>query len=164
MLTVKGDLHDAHIQPELYKTPPFTVEAPDYKPVPGETIPRRHPKSAKELADLPAEGITTLYDVLLRSGRDFGGRDAFGTRPLIKMHYEVKKIKKIVGGKEELVDKKWTYFEMGDYVYTTYNQYVDLAVQIGAGLRKLGLKKDDRIHIFAATRSVILWPVRGIYL
>lgn len=145
------DLHGAHIQPRVYKQPPFTIESPGYDPVPGETIPRRHPKAANGLTKIPEPGVTTLYDILIRAGKKYGDENAFGTRKLIHTHHETKKIRKLIGGKEQLVDKKWTFFEMGDYQYTSFNDYVKLSIEIGAGLRKLGLKKDDRLHIFAGT-------------
>lgn len=71
---------------------------------------------------------------------------------MIKKHDEVEKEKKIVDGKEEEVDKNWTYFEMGPYEYLTFGEYMTLTTQIGAGYRKLGLGREDRVHIFAATR------------
>jgi long-chain acyl-CoA synthetase len=50
------------------------------------------------------------------------------------------------------VDKQWTYFELSGYSYLTFKEYETLVLQMGAGLRKLGLVKDDRIHLFASTR------------
>lgn len=75
-----------------------------------------------------------------------------GTRKLLKTHNEIRKIKKVVEGKEVEVEKKWTFFEMGEFRYLTFGQYVDLCLQIGAGFRKLGLGRGDRVHVFAATR------------
>lgn len=145
------DLHDAYPQPIAYTKPPFSIESPGYEKVEGEGIPRRHPKAANGLAKVPAEGVNTIYDVLMRSAELYGDEQACGTRPLIKTHHEFKKLTKLIEGHEEIVEKKWTYFELGDYEYTTYNQYKLLALQCGAGLRKLGLKKDERLHIFAGT-------------
>jgi long-chain acyl-CoA synthetase len=151
MMGLPKDLHEAYIQPQPYKKPPFSIESPGYEKVEGETIPRRHPKCVKGLSDIPAEGVTTIYEVLLRSAELYGDSPACGTRPLIKTHHEIKKLTKLVEGHEEIVEKKWTFFELGDYEYTTYNQYKRLALELGSGLRNLGLKKDERIHIFAGT-------------
>ncbi|TAQ90226.1 hypothetical protein B7494_g1418 [Chlorociboria aeruginascens] len=140
-------------QPRIVKKPPFSVDVPGYEPVEGETIPRRHPSTAENLHVQPAEGVATVWDIVKRSSDKYGNAKAVGSRKLIKTHQEVKKIKKIVDGKEEEVDKKWTYFELSGYEYTSFHDYEKLALQIGAGYRKLGLKKDDRVHIFAATSA-----------
>lgn len=103
----------------------------------------------------PEDGIATLYDVLVRSAAKFGDLDAMGTRKLIEMHTETKKVKQIVEGTEKEVEKTWMFFEMGPYEYVTFGQYFDRALQIGSGYRKLGLAKGDRLHIFAATRYLI---------
>lgn len=58
----------------------------------------------------------------------------------------------MVDGKE--VTKNWKYYELSGYHYLSYKEYTKLALEIGCGFRKLGLVKEDRIHIFAATRFV----------
>lgn len=148
---------------EAYKTspiplckvqkPPYTIEAPGYEPVEGETIPRRHPKAKDGLLERPALGVFTTFDILKRSTDLYGDEPAIGTRKLIKVHKEKKKIPKAVDGKTTEVDKEWTFFELSDYTYLTYREYFDLIQQIGAGLRKVGLSAKDRLHIFATTSS-----------
>jgi len=155
-------LKTATFHPRLLKSPPFSVEAPGYEHIDGETIPRRHPLCVNGLTSQPEEGVTTLFDVLLRSSEMFGDLRAVGTRKLIKTHHEIKKIKKMVDGKEVEADKNWTYFEMAAYEYLTFAEYMNLALQIGSGYRKLGLGRGDRIHIFAATRWVII-PIWGFH-
>ncbi len=145
-------LKNISFKPTLLKAPPFSVEAPGYLPVEGETIPRRHPLCKDGLKSVPEEGITTVFDILLRSAEKFGQLEAVGTRSLIQTHVETKKVKKVIDGKETEVEKNWSFFEMGNYEYLTYQEYVKLALEMGAGLRKLGLKRDDRVHIFASTR------------
>jgi long-chain acyl-CoA synthetase len=71
---------------------------------------------------------------------------------MIKLHHEVKKIKKIVDGKEEEVEKKWSYFELSEYSYSSFTEVEQKALQVGAGLRKLGLVEGDKLHMFAATQ------------
>lgn len=143
---------DLHIQPRMAKKGPFTVEAPGYEHKEGETIPRRHPAAKDGLILRPAEDVATTYDNFRRSARLFGNSKAVGTRSLIKTHVENKKVKKIVDGVEKEVDKQWTYFEMSGYTYKTFLEYEQLCLQLGCGLRKLGLEKDSKIHLYGATR------------
>lgn len=144
---------DGPIQPRMAKRPPFSIEAPGYEPVPGETIPRRHPHAKDGLILRPAEDVGTTYDVFRRSARVFGNAKAVGTRRLVKTHTENKKVKKVVDGVEQEVDKKWTYFEMSGYSYKSFVEYEKLALELGAGLRKLGLEKDSKTHLYGATSA-----------
>lgn len=147
------DLKKATVQAKIYKKPPFSVEVPGYKKVDGETIPRRNPKTVDKLAEVPEEGIRTIYDIVKTSSAKYGNAKALGTRKLVKTHQEVKKVKKLVDGKPQEVDKKWTYFELSGYEYLSFHDYEKLTLQVGCGLRKLGLKQEDRVHIFAATSA-----------
>lgn len=144
----KGQL----LQPRVSNNPPFTVEASGYEPAEGETIPRRHPASKDKLTTTPSDDVRTIFDILKRSADKFGNAKALGTRRLVKTHYENKKVKKTVDGVTQEVDKKWTFFELSEYSYISFVEYEKLALEIGAGLRKLGLVKGDRLHLFAATR------------
>ncbi|KAI9845289.1 MAG: long-chain fatty acid-CoA ligase, partial [Thelocarpon superellum] len=114
--------------PRMVRRPPFSVEVPGYKKVEGETIPRRNPLAVNGLFTTPEEGVHTIYDILRRSAEKYGNAKAIGTRPLVNTHVETKKIKKIVDGKEQEVDKKWTYFELGPYEYMSYVEYEKLAL------------------------------------
>ena len=149
-------------QPRPYKSGPFTVEATGYSKVKGETIPRRNTRAKDGLILTPEDGVATLYDILKRSAKNFGNAKAVGSRKVVRTHDEVKKIKKTVDGKEESTDKKWTYFELSEYHYMSYIEYERTAIQCGAGLRKLGMKKDDRLHIFAATTPWWLAMAHGM--
>ncbi|KAI9824050.1 MAG: long-chain fatty acid-CoA ligase [Thelocarpon impressellum] len=148
-------------QPRLSRRPPFSVEAPGHQAVEGETIPRRHPIAAKNLVTTPEEGVTTIFDILKRSSEKFGNAKALGTRDLIQMHHETKKVKKMVDGKEQEVDKKWSYFELSEYKYKSFIEYERLCLQIGAGLRALGMQQGDRLHIFAGTSAHWLASAHG---
>jgi long-chain acyl-CoA synthetase len=86
------------------------------------------------------------------SARKFGDRNAMGSRKLIKKHTEIKRTKKIVDGELQDVDKTWIYFELSSYTYLSFRQHETVALQLGAGLRKLGLVASDRLHLFASTR------------
>ncbi|EYE95655.1 long-chain fatty acid-CoA ligase FAA1 [Aspergillus ruber CBS 135680] len=144
---------DINLQPKMAKKPPFSVEVPGAEPVQGETKPRRHLRSKDGLILRPAPDVGTTYDVFRRSARLFGNAKAVGTRKLIKTHIENKKVKKVIDGVEQEVDKKWTYFEMSGYQYKSFVEYEQLALQLGAGLRKLGLEKDGKIHLYGATSA-----------
>jgi long-chain acyl-CoA synthetase len=145
-------LKTAIVQPGMFKSPPFSLEVPGAPQIDGETIPRRNPNFLNSLISQPCEEVATLFDVLLRSAEKFGDLKAVGTRRLIETHVEVKKVKKVVEGVEKEVEKKWVYFEMGEFEFETFGVYVGRCLKIGAGLRKLGLGAGDRVHVFAATR------------
>ncbi|AEO58782.1 hypothetical protein MYCTH_2306357 [Thermothelomyces thermophilus ATCC 42464] len=140
-------------QTPLYKVqkPPYTIESPGYQPVDGETIPRRHPKAKDGLVERPAPGVNTTFDLLKRGVEHYGNEPAIGSRKLIKIHKEKKKVPKIVDGQTTEVEKEWTYYELSDYTYITYKEYFAQILQVGAGLRKLGLSPKDRLHMFATT-------------
>ncbi|KAK5123040.1 long-chain fatty acid-CoA ligase [Cryomyces antarcticus] len=155
------DLKTMAPQAKIYKTPPFTVEAPGYKKVEGETIPRRNTRTKDQLKLRPSDDITTIYDVLRHSAKKFGNAKALGSRKVVKTHHETKKIKKMVDGKEQEVDKNWTFFELSEYHYMSFIEYEKLALQVGMGFRKLGMNKGDRVHIFAATSPHWLATAHG---
>lgn len=138
----------------LVQKPPFTVEAPDYEPVEGETIPRRHPNAKNGLLTRPAPDVATTFDLLKRSSEKYAEEPAVGSRELIDTHKELKKTSKIVDGNATEVEKEWTFFELSNYSFMTYREYMTQVLQIGAGLRKLGLSPGEKVHLFATTRSV----------
>ena len=146
-------LKNAVLQPKISHAPPFSLEVPGAPQVDGETIPRRNPHAVNKLIDRPNEEIATVLDIILTSAKKFGNAKALGSRKLLKTHQETKKVKKIIDGKEQEVDKQWTYFELSPYEFISFNEYQTMVFQVGAGLRKLGLVKDDRVHIFAATSA-----------
>lgn len=145
------------LYPRVSAKGPFTVEASGHEPKDGETIPRRHPVAKDELRTTPSEDVKTIFDILRRSADKFGNAKAVGSRRYIKTHVENKKVKKMVDGQEQEVDKKWTYFELSEYNYISFVEYERMALDVGAGLRKLGLVKGDRLELFAGTRSVVDW-------
>ncbi len=143
---------DGYVQPQMVKKPPFSIEAPGYTKKDGETIPRRHPLAKDKLIVLPADEVKTIYDNLKRAAAKFGNAKAIGTRKIIKTHVENKKVKKIVDGQEQEVDKKWTYYELSGYSYISFLEYEKLALEIGSGLRHLGITKENKMHLYGATR------------
>jgi long-chain acyl-CoA synthetase len=151
----------APLYPILADTPPFTLEVPGVKPVEVESIPRRNSKYVDKLLTQPEEGVATVFDIVTRAARVFGSARAVGTRKLLKTHHETKKVTKIVDGREQQVDKQWTYFELSGYTYLSFGEYEQQVLQVGAGLRNLGLVKEDRLFLFAATRYLYNTAVEG---
>ncbi|KOS19931.1 Long-chain-fatty-acid--CoA ligase 1 [Escovopsis weberi] len=131
--------------------PPYSVEASGFEKVPGETIPRRHPLSKDRLLTRPHPDVATVFDIVKRSAREYPNHTAVGSRRLIEMHTEIKKVPKVVDGQVVEVDKKWQFFELSPFSFITYKEYEQLVLQLGAGLRKVGISTENKLHIFAAT-------------
>jgi long-chain acyl-CoA synthetase len=140
-----------HLIPRMTAKGPFSVEVPGQEDVEGETKVRRHPLAVDGLLQRPQEGISTVHDLVHASVAKFGNAKCMGSRKLVRTHLDKKMIKKVVNGEEREVEKTWTFFEMSPYEYISYTDYERLTHELGAGLRKLGLVKDDRVHIYAAT-------------
>lgn len=132
--------------------PPFTVEAPGCPKVDGETIPRRHVKYKDGLVNSPADGVHTVFDIIRRSARLYPDNHAVGYRKLIKLHKETKKVQKNVDGQVKEVSKEWQFFELSPYSFITYKEYEKLILELGCGLRQLGLGPDKMLHLFGTTR------------
>lgn len=141
------------VLPKLVAKGPFSVPSPNAQPVDGETVPRRLPIAVPDLHTKPGGTIDTVYELVKQSAAKYGNSKALGSRKLVNTHIETKMIKKKVEGEEVEVEKKWTYFELSPYDYITYEQYGQLTLQVGSGLRKLGLVAGDRVHLFAATSA-----------
>lgn len=148
-------------QATVYKPGPYTADASGATKVDGESIPRRTLTALDALKTSPGDGVETVYDILRHSANKYGDAKALGSRKLLKTHNEVKQVKTTVDGKEQMVDKKWTYYEMSGYSYMTFREYERMALQCGAGLRSLGMKENDRLHIFAATTPYWLAMAHG---
>ncbi|KAK5686430.1 long-chain fatty acid-CoA ligase [Elasticomyces elasticus] len=155
------DLKTMVPQPKVYKRPPYTVEISGVQKVDGETIPRRNIKTKDALVVSPDPDTHTVFDILKRSSAKYGNAKALGKRRLITMHEETKKVKKVVDGKEQEVDKKWTYFELSGYEYMSFIEYEQMALKVGAGYRALGMQSPDRVHLFAATHPYWLATAHG---
>ncbi len=146
------DYKSLHPLPRAVRSPPYTVDAPGSKPVEGETVPKRNVYTKDQLRSRPNDEIATVHDILRYSSAKYGNAKAVGARKLLKTHVENKKVKKLVDGKQQEVDKQWTFFELSEYKYRSFVEFEKLVLAIGAGFRALGLEKLDRVQIFAATR------------
>ncbi|KAE9381137.1 acetyl-CoA synthetase-like protein [Stipitochalara longipes BDJ] len=151
----------AIFEPRMVKRPPFTVEVSGSPQVEGETIPRRNANFSEKLLSSPEEGIATIFDIVKYAAAKFGNGEAVGSRTLIKKHHETKKVKKMVNGEVQNVDKSWTYFELSGYKYLSFKEYETQVLQVGAGFRKLGLVAPDRVHMFASTSAHWLAVAHG---
>ena len=147
----ESKLRHMSLQPKATARTPYTVEVPGVQPVEGETIPRRHPLAKDGLITTPSPDITTAYELMRVTVAKYGNAKAMGSRRLVRTHQETKKVKKMVDGVEKEVDKNWTFFELSPYEYITYNEFEKLVHNLGSGLRKLGMDKGDRLHVYAAT-------------
>ena len=137
------------------------VDAPGVTKVDGETIPKRNVKAKDALHLTPSEDIKTLHDILRYSSAKFGNAKAVGARKVINIHEETKKIKKMVDGKEQEVDKKWQYFELSPYEWKSFVEFEQLCLNVGAALKQLGFGPSDRIHLFGATSMQWLGSAHG---
>lgn len=142
---------------------PVTAEAPGFERVEGETIPRRNVKNKDALKLTPADDIHTLYDILRYSAAKFGNAKAVGSRKILHMHEETKKIKKMIDGKQQEVDKKWQYFELSPYEFKSFVELERLCLEIGSGIKHLGFAPHDRLHLFASTSMQWLASAHGTY-
>lgn len=140
------------ILPRMQAKGPFSVPSPGAQAKDGETLPRRLPQAVPDLITVPGSGkITTTFELVKQSAEKYGNARCLGSRKLVNTHRETKKVKKMVDGEEREVDKQWTYFELSPYEYITFHEYERLTLQLGSGLRKIGLTKADRLHLYAAT-------------
>ena len=133
-----------------------------------ETEPRRNRKvGSGPLQSTPQDGINTIFDIVERSSQKFSDTPAQGTRPLLRPRTQEQELVDVTSGSKKLKSrqKQWSSVEKGAYSWTSYKDYGKLVHQIGAGLRKLGMFKGDKLHVYAATRLVrpkktyLYWPV-----
>jgi long-chain acyl-CoA synthetase len=157
----RHDLKTMVPQPKPYKRGPYTQEVPNAQKVDGETVPRRNVRTLNELRVAPDAETKTVFDIVKRASKKFGNAKAVGKRKLIRLHEEEKMVKKVVDGKEQQVPKKWTYYEVSSYDYMSFVEYEQLALKAGAGLRALGMRSPDRVHLFAATHPHWLATAHG---
>ncbi|KAI0968265.1 acetyl-CoA synthetase-like protein [Xylaria arbuscula] len=137
----------------MVQKPPFMVQDTSAPEVEGESQPYRHIKAKDGFITRPSPEIATIYDLFTTTAKKYGDKAAIGSRSLVKTHTETKKVPKVVDGVKTEVEKQWSYFELSPYKFLTYKEYETRALNVGAGLRKLGLEPGDRIHIFASTSA-----------
>lgn len=136
----------------MEKKGPFSVEVPGVEKVKGETLPRRNTKCKDGLIVQPDPSVKTVYDIIQYAASKFGDAKCMGTRTVLNIYKEKKMVKKIVDGKETEVEKEWSYFELSPYKYMSFIEFQKHVSSLGAGLKKIGLGKGDKIHLYGATR------------
>ena len=130
----------------------WTVEVthPAETPI-GESPVRRNVLSPHALSETPHPSIRTIYDLVQFSSRKWKTQKCFGTRKVVKIHHEKQIVTKIVNGTPKEVEKTWMFWELGPFEYRTYEQVGKEGLDVGSGLRKLGLVKGDKLAIYADT-------------
>lgn len=108
-------------------------------------------KTDNGLIDGNTLDIPTAYDIVARSARLFGSQNGLGERELVKVHTEEKEVTKMVKGQEKKEMKKWQFFEMSDYKYRSYRQFLDDVHTVGSGLAALGMDKQTMFNIYSKT-------------
>lgn len=131
---------------------PKAHSQPVIVPPEGESLIRRSTLAADKVIDKPADHVNTLYDVLQNSANKYGDKEAIGFRNVEAIIEEEKEVVKVINGEEHKEMKKWKYFQMSPFQYVGYRKMSEIAHDLGAGLAHLGLKKDSKLEIFAATR------------
>lgn len=135
----------------------FQINVPVGESKPGETAPYRMYKVADGAVARPlGTTCTTVYE-FIKECADLNGHDklCMGSRDMLDIHYEKKKVKKLIQGKLVDVEKEWMYYEMSSYDYITFGQLIEKIHTIGRGLRSIGLQPSDtdRMMIFASTSA-----------
>lgn len=125
--------------------------------------PRRHFMAERVIPEIPLQGVTTLYDVFQHTCSKYNEKNAFGQRPLIKLHVEKKEVVKVVGDQEHVQIKEWSFPEYGPYKYWTFSEAREVVSHIGAGLRHLGMQPGGKLSIFAPTSVFWFFMAYGAF-
>ncbi|KAG9092696.1 long-chain fatty acid-CoA ligase, partial [Ceratobasidium sp. 392] len=125
----------------------------------GESATRRAAIHPDSLVDSPAEGVTTVHDILLYAARTHGTKDAVGWRNIENIVEEQKDVTKTVGGKQVTEKKTWKYFQLSDYQYWSFVQFRDYAMEAARGLVVLGVEKGKVFNVYAQTS--VNWQLIG---
>ncbi|KAI7772503.1 hypothetical protein LZL87_014099 [Fusarium oxysporum] len=121
----------------LVHKPPFTIEAPGYAKVPGETVPRRHPRAKDGLINRPANDVHTVFDIIRRSARVYPNHRAVGSRNLVKLHKERRKVQKNVDGEIKELEKEWQLFELSKFSYLTFKDLSWISMSHGCASQSI---------------------------
>ncbi|KAJ2515234.1 long-chain fatty acid-CoA ligase [Coemansia sp. RSA 1939] len=116
-----------------------------------ETPTRRFHTTADAIVDRADPEITDIYSALLQGKETRGDMNILGKRDVLGIVTENKVVQHKVDGKMESVEKKWSFFKLGEYKWMTYTQVADYTKDLGAGFRKLGLEPKSRVLIYAPT-------------
>ncbi|ODV85055.1 hypothetical protein CANARDRAFT_28775 [[Candida] arabinofermentans NRRL YB-2248] len=135
----------------------FQVNVPVGPAKPGETAPRRFYKVKDAAVSKPVGyNCTTLYEFFYEAMNKHGkDKPMQAWRDLIEIHFETKKVKKVIDGQTVEVDKEWMFYEQSDYKYMTFGELEQVINNFGKGLVKLGVEigNVEKFHIFASTSA-----------
>jgi long-chain acyl-CoA synthetase len=120
----------------------WSVEVHSEPTTPGHGIPRRSWRSL-EMVESLAPNISTLYELFNESVKKYRELPCFGQR---KVRRVIEEEKEVNGEK-----KKWQYFELTPYNWYTYREVQSRVIDVGAGLRELGLEPHSNLAIFLDT-------------
>ncbi|KAJ1975615.1 long-chain fatty acid-CoA ligase [Dimargaris cristalligena] len=113
----------------------------------------RNTRSKEGLVTSPIDGITTLYEVFEYATRTFADQKLMAYRTVLDIIEEDKWVTKTVAGKQEKQKKTWRYFKLSEYHWYTGKEVRAIIGEIGSGLRKLGVTKEENVSIYAPTSA-----------
>ncbi|TNY20093.1 hypothetical protein DMC30DRAFT_270914 [Rhodotorula diobovata] len=119
----------------------------------GQSRPRRYHKTADKLVDSPGQHIRVVADILAHSVKRTPSSRAIGWRDTIKVHRELRDVKKIVDGEEVTEKKEWTTFELADYQFQTYAELGASVEQVAAALVATGHSARTVFNIYGSTSA-----------
>ena len=120
----------------------------------GETTVRRNISSPYALTETPHPAVRTIYDLFQFNASRWAENPCFGTRNVIQMHVE-----------NDSEGKSRTLWELGPYEFRTYKQVALEGLNVGSGLRALGLEKGDKIAIYADTSYLpVSFRANSVYI
>ncbi|OMJ24554.1 Long-chain-fatty-acid-CoA ligase 1 [Smittium culicis] len=122
----------------------FPSSAPNESPI------KRSIVSPEALTNKTRSGMNTIFQIIENSAKNNADKNLFGHRTIIDKIIETKKIKK-AGSENSFVEKKWEYYHLSEYKWSTYKQGFDLSLNLASGLASLGLIANDRIMIYSHT-------------
>lgn len=133
----------------------YSVEVGEAKA--GETAPRHNVGAKDGLWETPENipEISSIYNLLQWSVKQYGSKSAMGWRTILDIHEETKQVTKKIEGKEQTIEKKWQFFELSPYKYISFNQLANVVSDYAAGLINIGIKPsgEERFHIYAQTSA-----------
>ena len=114
---------------KLFKSHPKILPVDD-KP----DAPRRRVTGSKELMGKPVPEVSTLYEIMVRSGKVFADRPCLGTRIYLKE-----------GKADPSKGQRFPPKVFGETVWLTYKEAAAKMKHFGAGLRYYGLQPQPQL-------------------
>lgn len=133
--------------------PPYSQPVPDEEePIPGETVPRRNSRYVDELLKTPTKApeVTTLWELLLWSAAKYKTNRCVGARVVKGVAKEDWKVEH--EHEDEIEHRHWVVWELGPYLWRSFEEFVAYVKSLGSGLRALegAMPGAVKVHIFAS--------------